>query len=226
MPVALSVVPSQKKSRVLRASGTRTVRGAAIRSLASDDEGIPARLRCPGRDRRHARAGNQSMRIATVPIYRVGEDPPAARDHSRCSFRRFYCDGTLTSRRFMQQRHFAGVEACSTRAHCLVSMACSAASAETFTPDWMLSATSADFSLVVQRRRRSLTGWPHHSCARSVADTVSMPSSWRTWAKRFGSAGRRSAINQSSFRSKRHTAVKSRLKIGVPVLLLSEVKLG
>ena len=74
---------AKNEPRIIEPAGARALRGAAIRPPASDDGGVQAKICCALRGRRYARAGNQSLRAAALPIYRIGQDPSAARDNSR-----------------------------------------------------------------------------------------------------------------------------------------------
>jgi hypothetical protein len=82
MLAASPLYPGQERATHHRAAGARALRGAAIRPPASNDEGVSAKIRCTLRDRSYARAGSQSLRAAAMPIYRIGQDPPSARDNS------------------------------------------------------------------------------------------------------------------------------------------------
>jgi hypothetical protein len=61
----------------------RRWRGVAIRTSDANNGRVPAKLRRSRWDRGDACAGDQPLRLAAIPIYRIGQDTPAARDHSR-----------------------------------------------------------------------------------------------------------------------------------------------
>ena len=83
VPAAVPLHPVQARAAHHRAAGARAPRGPASRPQTAGYGGVPGGLCRPGRHRGNARTGGSPMRLAALPLYRAGQNPPAA-PHQRC----------------------------------------------------------------------------------------------------------------------------------------------